>query len=127
MSGYGEKSLEAARKVIERTFRNSAQVLQYSNASDGAGGWTQNFTASGTVNCTLSPNVLFSRRFGGNEGVHASELQSPTDHFVMLPRDTALKPTDRLLIDGTLLLEVIEVIPMEMTYPYAIARCSEIS
>lgn len=105
--------LSASDLAYMRGLQNQAMpgtvvIERYTLTSDGAGGYTETWTAAGTVTGRIYP-----RRMQGEERITGGQVVSETDWFATLPVGTVIDARDRLLYDNRT-WEVVRVNNSEM-------------
>lgn len=85
--------LASARAALEESLPDTAIIKNPSWVSDGGGGGTTTFTASGTVPCRIMP-------VSGNERVEGARLNADTEYLVTAPYDAAVDKDSVLEIDS---------------------------
>lgn len=88
-----EAQLTAMRTVAEDAMPGTAVVQSRSFSSDGGGGGSLAWTASGTVACRIAPIRGAEREIG-------DRISPDADSIVTLPFDTTLDTDARLVIDS---------------------------
>ena len=88
--------LAAMQAEIELTLPDTAIIYTATSTSDGQGGNTQSWAASGTVACRLSP-----RSTQGGEPGYADRQAAIADWVVTLPASTTLTEAQRVHVGGT--------------------------
>lgn len=111
---------DAIRTMTQRHMRGTAIIQTYSFGSDGIGGGTASYTASGTVACNVAP---IPYRWMPNEGVHQDMLQDTPYWIVTLPYAATVTPQDRLVIDSTT-YEIMEMNNEQSDQVYVACKCS---
>lgn len=81
------------RDVAEQTFDGTAVIQALTYSSDGGGGGTSTWSASGTVACHLSP-------IRGDEREIAERIASDADWIVTVPAETSVTTAHRVVIAG---------------------------
>ena len=96
--------MEAMRAVQSAAMPDSCTVKRLTVTSDGAGGQTDSWDTSATVNCRLG-------RLGssGEERIIADRLAAVTPVLVTLPSGTDVGPHDRIEVDSRT-FEVVAVL-----------------
>ena len=85
------------RTVAERALPGTAVIQGGSLTSDGGGGWTEGFTAGGTVACRVSPAGTPG---GAGEGETADRISADAQYVITLPAATTVETDDRIVIAG---------------------------
>lgn len=85
--------LELMRGEAENFLPDTAVIKAPSWVSDGGGGGTTTFTASGTIFCRIMP-------ISGNEKIEGARLDPDTEYLVTAPHDSSIDTDSVLEIDG---------------------------
>lgn len=88
-----DSDLASMRATAERALPGTAVIQAGTLTSDGAGGYTETFTAAGTVACRVAPITGTEREEGGR-------INADSTHVITLPADTAVTTSDQLEIAG---------------------------
>lgn len=91
-----DSELAAIRSTASEALPGTAVIQGQAWVSDGGGGGSTAWTASGTVDCRLAP-VGGS---GGAEGVEGNRISAEAEYVVTLPFDAEVTTDSRLVIDG---------------------------
>jgi len=113
---------DAIKTATQQHMRGTAIIQTYAWATDGIGGGTAAWTASGTVACNVAP---IPYRGMTNEGVHQEMLQDTPYWIVTLPYSATVTPNDRLLI-GKTTYEIMEMNDEQTNAVYIACKCSVI-
>lgn len=98
--------IQAMRGVLNQTLPDSGTIYRRDAiTSDGMGGFTDEWSASGTVECRISPIGRTP-----TEQIIAEQLQSVSLWTVTLPAETEIGPADRIQSSGRV-LEVVAPLP----------------
>lgn len=81
------------RASAETALPGTAVVQSQAFASDGGGGGSQTWSASGTLACRIAP-------LQGDERETGDRIAAYADYVVTLPFDASVDTGSRLLIDG---------------------------
>src|SRR5262245_25692682 len=81
------------RATAEDALPETCVLYANALASDGGGGWTETFTAAGTVPCRLAP-------MSGDEREVGSRITAQADWLITLPATTAIETDDRIQVGG---------------------------
>lgn len=87
--------LAQIRTAVTGTMQSTGTVLAYSLASDGIGGGTVTYTASGTAVCTVAPP-----RPTGMESIGSDQVRSVSEWLVCFPFGTSVGLKDRVQSGG---------------------------
>lgn len=85
--------LELMRDEAEDFLPDTAVIKTPSWVSDGGGGGTTTFTASGTISCRIMP-------VSGNERIEGARLNTDTEYLVTMPHDAPVNADSVLEIGG---------------------------
>jgi len=116
---------DAARAMIESHMRGTAVIYTYSRTSDGIGGGTASYTASGTVACSVGV-ISMRARGGSDEGVHQGLLQDVQYWFVSVPYSATVTSNDRLMV-GSATYEVLDTNEAEQDRLYIGCKCAVVT
>ena len=116
-SGLSSADIEGMRTVLEDTVLPGTVVF-YTRArvADGQGGWTNTYTAAGTVAARLD------YRSDQEERAEAGGLKSIQNYVLTTPHDTAIADTGRIVYDGGT-FEVTASLPQE---PWTLCERTEV-
>lgn len=113
--------LSAMRDIEEQVMPSTGVIERYGLTSDGMGGFTEAWTAVGTVSCDLWP--VNSR--GERERVTAgAQPISRADWYITVPFDTDITAKDRMVIESRS-FEIVFV-PNDRSWSTAL-RCEAIA
>lgn len=84
------------RDVAEQTLDSTAVVQSKTYASDGGGGGTTVWAASGTVACHLSPIPAYEN----DEREIAERIAADADWIVTVPAETSVTTENRIVTEG---------------------------
>jgi hypothetical protein len=90
-----EAELDRMRSVAAEALPGTAVIQNETWASDGGGGGTQTFSASGTVACRIAP---VGRQTG--EGEIGDRMSPDAQWIVTLPAETTIDLDNRILTGG---------------------------
>jgi hypothetical protein len=110
--------LTALRTDLATSLPGTAVISRFTASSDGQGGQTQLFAASGTVACRLSPRIGAT----GTEEVNADRLQTIQYDILTVPANTDLDVKDRVVTGGI----TYEVVNIRAPRSYEWSRRAEI-
>jgi SPP1 family predicted phage head-tail adaptor len=85
--------LTRMRAVASRALPGTAVIQGGSLTTDGGGGWTEGFTASGTVACRVAP-------ISGIEREQGDRISADAQYVITLPAATSIETDDRIVIAG---------------------------
>lgn len=85
--------LASMRETLEDSLPDMAVINTPARVSDGGGGGTTTFTASGTVPCRIMP-------VSGNERIEGARLNADTEYLVTTTYDAAIEADSVLEIDS---------------------------
>jgi SPP1 family predicted phage head-tail adaptor len=85
--------LARMRTVAERALPGTAVIRGGSLTTDGGGGWTEAFTAAGTVACRVAP-------ISGNEREEGDRIAADSQYVITLPATTVVETDDRIVVAG---------------------------
>jgi head-tail adaptor len=88
-----DAQLTSMRSVAEDALPGTAVIYGGTFASDGGGGGSFAYTASGTVSCRIAPLTGTEREVG-------ERISSDADFIVTLPVSTSVSTDSRLVISG---------------------------
>lgn len=88
--------LASMRAVLEQSLPGTAVIQSGTLASDNGGGYTETFTAAGTVACRIAPVV----NRGGAEGETGGRIEADAQYVITLPAETTIETDDRIVADG---------------------------
>lgn len=89
-----DNELDSMRAVAERALPGTAIIQTNTFTSDGGGGGSVGWAASGTVDCRIAP-------LSGDERTIGGRVTAEADSIVTLPFGTDIAEDARLVIDGT--------------------------
>jgi head-tail adaptor len=89
--------LASMRSTMGDSLAGTAVVQTSAFVSDGGGGGTTTWTASGTVDCRVTPA---GGGVGGNERTRGDRLQPETQVIFTVPQTTTIDPDARIVYDG---------------------------
>lgn len=108
MSFLSDGDLASMRADLNQSLPGTAVIQTLAGTSDGGGGGSVSWTASGTVACRLSP----IQRMGHETEV--GDRLTPESHWTAtLPALTAVGEDDRLVINGSVFNVVRVKAPMD--------------
>lgn len=81
------------RATAQRAMPGSAIIQGGTLTSDGGGGWTEGFTAAGTVACRVAP-------IAGSEREVGDRIVADSQYIITLPAATAVETDDRIVVSG---------------------------
>ncbi len=81
------------RSATETLFPQSCIISALTEVSDGQGGYTQSWVASGTVDCRLIAKA-------GGERMLAGQIAATGSYMLTVPHDAAISVDNRATIDG---------------------------
>lgn len=81
------------RLVAEQALPGTAVVMAGTLTSDGGGGYTEAFTASGTVSCRVAP-------VSGVENERGDRVSAESQYVITLPAETAIETDDQIVVSG---------------------------
>jgi SPP1 family predicted phage head-tail adaptor len=84
--------LAGMRDTVEGSLPETATILRRTVTSDGIGGRTEQFIASGTCAARIMPVSTLAKEV-------AARIVSNATHVIITPSDTSISPGDRLQID----------------------------
>jgi len=84
------------RDVVETTLAGTAVIQRSTGTTDGMGGSTRTYAASGTVSARIDPVTL---RQGG-ERQQGGRAIGESNWVVVMPQGTDVQRTDRIVISG---------------------------
>lgn len=85
--------LERMRAVAEQALPGTAVIQAGTLVSDGGGGHTQTFVASGTVACRVAP-------VNGVENERGDRISADSQYVITLPAETTVETDDQLVVAG---------------------------
>ncbi len=88
-----QPDLASMRATAERALPGTAVIHGGTLASDGGGGYTETFTAAGTVSCRVAPA-------GGSEITEGERIMADSTHVITLPAGTTVETDDRIVVAG---------------------------
>lgn len=89
--------LTAMRSTLDASLPDSAIIKTPTWVSDGGGGGTTTYTASGTVDCRVTPGAGVA---GVGEVVRGNRLDPDVDALFTFPYDTAIDANDVIELSG---------------------------
>lgn len=89
------------RATVEQALPGTAVIQSGTLTSDNGGGWTEAFTAAGTVACRVAPISGTEREIGGR-------ISAEAEYIVTLPAETTVAPDDRIVV-GAITYNVVAV------------------
>jgi head-tail adaptor len=89
------------RTVAEQAMPGTAVIHAGTLTSDSGGGYTETFTASGTVACRVAPIM-------GTEGEEGDRITADAQYVITLPAETTVETDDRLEV-GAITYTVVAV------------------
>jgi head-tail adaptor len=107
--------ITAMRATAEQTMDGTAVIQTLSTVSDGGGGDTSTWTASGTVACHLSPIT-------GDESVHGGRISPDANWVTTLPALTSITRAARVVIAGS----TYEVVGLRAPRTWELTRRAEL-
>ena len=96
MSLLTDSDLTSMRAVAASALPNSGTIQTSAYASDGGGGGSITWHASGTVDCRYAPIP----GIGAGEDEMGGEIQARANFIFTLPHDAAIGTDDRILVGG---------------------------
>lgn len=101
-----DAEIAAMRTTAGAALPGTAVIQTQTWQSDGGGGGTTAWTASGTVDCRIAP-VGGS---GASEGIEGNRISAEAEFVATLPYNAAVTNNSRLIIDGgTFNVEAIRI------------------
>lgn len=85
--------LASMRATAERALPGTAVIQWGTLTSDGGGGWTEGFVASGTVACRVAP-------ISGSEREVGDRVSAESQYVITLPAETSVETDDRIVVSG---------------------------
>lgn len=85
--------LASMRATAEQALPGTAIIQSGTLVSDGGGGQTETFAASGTVSCRVAPAA-------GNEREEGDRIVADSQYVITLPADTTVETDDRIVVAG---------------------------
>lgn len=104
--------LNDMRETLEESLVDTAVLQTSSWESDGMGGGTTSWTASGTVPCRIAPALA-----GEGEVVDGGRVQPDYEYVVTLPADTSINEDMQLLIDSA----TYSIVSLRVPRSYAVS------
>lgn len=90
------EELSGMQSVAADALPDTAIIQKQTWASDGGGGGTTTWTASGTVDCRLSPATDENAR----ETADGDRISVQADYTITLPHDASITTQSRILTNG---------------------------
>jgi SPP1 family predicted phage head-tail adaptor len=81
------------RTIAEQAMPGTAILQGGSLTTDGGGGWTEAFTAGGTVACRVAP-------INGSEREEGDRISAESQYVITLPAESVVQTDDRIVIAG---------------------------
>lgn len=94
-----DAELAAMRETAEAALPDSAVITRKTTVSDGAGGGSVSWAASGTVDARLSDRAGNEQLFG--TGLPGTAIFAQTDAILTVAHDIDLRQADRVTVDST--------------------------
>ena len=85
--------IASMRTTAEQALPGTAVINSGTLASDGGGGYTETFTASGTVSCRVAPLTGSEREEGGR-------ISADSQYVITLPAETVVETDYQIVADG---------------------------
>lgn len=85
--------LTSMRAVAEQALPGTAVINSGTLTSDGGGGYSEAFTASGTVACRVAPVTGSERELG-------DRIAADAEYVITLPAETSVETDDRIVTGG---------------------------
>jgi SPP1 family predicted phage head-tail adaptor len=85
--------IQSMRTVAEQALPGTAVIHSGTLASDNGGGYTETFTASGTVSCRVAP-------VSGAEREEGDRISAESQYVITLPAGTTVETDDRIVAGG---------------------------
>jgi SPP1 family predicted phage head-tail adaptor len=85
--------LASMRATAEQALPGTAVIQGGTLTSDSGGGWTEAFTASGTVSCRVAPIT-------GTEREDGARISATSEYVITLPAETTVETNDRIVVAG---------------------------
>lgn len=82
------------RAVAEEALDGTAVIQSRTYSSDGGGGGTTVWTASGTVDCAIAPILSL----GEDERITGSKITAGSDWIITLPAETTVSTESRVVV-----------------------------
>lgn len=86
--------LTMMRDAVNELLPGTASILTLTRTSDGQGGWSDAWAASGTASCRLDNRSKTEALQGGG-------IQHYTEWVLTVPYDTTVTVSNRVQVDGT--------------------------
>ena len=96
--------LAAMRRDANRMLPDTAVLYSNTLTSDDGGGYTEAFSAAGTVACRVAP--ITSR--SGGEGEVGDRIEADAQYVITLPAETSIETDDRIMV-GQITYNVVAV------------------
>lgn len=96
-----DSDIARMRTSAEQALPGTAVIQSGTLTSDNGGGWTEAFTAAGTVACRVSPISGGEREIGGR-------ISTEAEYVITLPAETAVETDDRIVV-GAITYNVVAV------------------
>lgn len=94
-SFLSQGDINACRETISHVLPGTAVISTRSYVSDGGGGGTTSWVASGTVACRLDPMSGY-----GREGVVGERLAPDANYILTLPAETSVNTDSRIRVSS---------------------------
>lgn len=85
--------LTSMRATAEQALPATAIIQSGTLTSDNGGGYTETFTASGTVACRVAP-------VGGSEREEGDRISALSEYVITLPAETTVETDDQIEVAG---------------------------
>lgn len=85
--------IASMRATAEQALPGTAVITSGTLTSDGGGGYTEAFTAAGTVACRVAPA-------SGTEREEGDRISADSTHVITLPAATTVETDDRIEVAG---------------------------
>jgi SPP1 family predicted phage head-tail adaptor len=85
--------LNSMRATAAEALPGTAVIQTFAQVSDGGGGYTETWTAAGTVDCRMAP-------IGGSEREMADRISADAEFVFTLPTTASVTTNSRLIHDG---------------------------
>ena len=85
--------LESMRTVAAEALPGTAVIQTLSQSSDGGGGYSETWTAAGTVDCRIAP-------LAGTEREMGDRIANDSDHILTLPTSASIDTNSRVIVSG---------------------------
>jgi SPP1 family predicted phage head-tail adaptor len=88
-----DADIASMRVTANQALPGTAVIHGGTLTSDGGGGYTETFTASGTVSCRVAPA-------SGGEMQEGDRIIADSTHIITLPAETTVETDDRIVVAG---------------------------